>query len=145
MAKMVGIHFFSPFSSLSSSARESTTAFYAADSGLECAMYSDVGNNFATTSQAVANSRVSCAKSQDITPDYTGDSAEGTFTFPINMNDSACAVVTIDKYFVDDPVLGLILQTTITSRGYNLGWDSDTETCDNPSPRRVERGLRITY
>lgn len=74
--------------------------------------------------------------------DHGGSGGEGdpyynvtTFRVLIDPNDltSACAVVTVTKTLVDE----YELETTIDSRGYN--------TCDEASPRRVERGLEYTY
>lgn len=59
------------------------------------------------------------------------DTAEGedaTITYDVQFPNGTCAEVEVQK--IDG-------QTIIDSRGYN--------TCDDSSPRRVERGLRATY
>ena len=51
-----------------------------------------------------------------------------------------CAIVTVKKSYEDiNPVDGYKerLMTYIKSRGYN--------TCDTSNPRRVERGIGVTY
>lgn len=134
---------------LSSSARESTLALYAADSGLECALYhNDNGNKFSFNVPDLGN--VLCAGQQyseglgpgqikyennlDIPP-YTVD----RFTFHIKFIGNSCALIILEKYSAS--VGATYVKTSIESRGYNIGWNSTTKTCDSPSPRRVERVL----
>lgn len=134
---------------LSASARESTSAFYAADSGLECAVY--FSDNFATSSIGVANASVDCIKQQlsyaagTIQYESLGENnKEGRFTFDLKMpNGNACAIVTAKLFYQDHPVLGYVPRTTIESRGYNIGWDGTN--CSQASPKRVERALRYTF
>ncbi len=129
---------------LSASARDSTSAFYAADSGLECAAYHDgaVGNHFSTTTPDVVS--ISCA-GYSPTDSWTYDPLPddgGLFVFSMPLGTSgACAVVSVEKSFDDDD----IATTRIISRGYNVGWDSAAKSCDEPSSRRVERALQLTY
>jgi len=117
---------------LTSSSRESFTAFYAADSGLECALYWDFNQSlFATSSASNPNtSGVSCAGS-NFTNTWTvvgdGNSALTNFSLTFAPNDY-CSDVSVSK------ADGL---TTIESRGYN--------TCDTNNPRRVERAIRATF
>lgn len=132
---------------LASSARESTTAFYAADSGLECAIYS-VDNFLDATGQV----NVECLK-QTLTTDYVSRGSDislpDIFTFDMKMaspGTKACAIITVNQYYADDPDLGVLpATTTIESRGYNLGWNTGARTCSDPSARRVERALRYTF
>jgi hypothetical protein len=140
---------------LSGSARESQFAFYAANSGYECALYWD--NNgyedkpvFATSSNSVGlladPNDIRClgygVKFNDATtnPDNSGQYfAEKTFTIWFNNDESdQCAVVTVRKDHVGhvDGVGGTI-NTEIDSYGYN--------TCDTSNPRRIERGLEVFY
>ncbi len=138
---------------LASSARESTSAFYAADSGLECAIYNvDLPDNFSTTTQtATVNCMGYTMPPLALTATggfyYIADGNEGTFIFHIRMGiptNKSCAIVSIHKYYRDDDDgSGLTLHTTIESRGYNLGWNGTT--CSLASPRRVERALRYTF
>ena len=128
---------------LSASARESTSAFYAADSGLECAVYHV--DNFSTTTPEVAS--VNCAKQTLSQPagtiTYTAlPGGEGQFTFDLKMpNGYACAAVTAKLAYQNVPSIGYIPRTTIESRG----WNSSTSKCDQNSARRVERALRYTF
>jgi hypothetical protein len=117
---------------ISASGRESQHAFYAADTGIECALYWDVQNPsgisaFSTTT----GSTIFCNK------DANNPSNEwvvgGSYTSVINkidfLPDPYCAIVTVTK----DTLGG----TKIESLGYN--------TCDPLNPRRLERAIRVTY
>ena len=142
---------------LSSSARDSTTALYAADSGLECAIYNS--NAFSTSSPDTVN--FDCMSTNFISDNpnplslasstVTYDTQAGKFTFNIKMPESnACAVVTVTEFSQVDPDLSnqLVPKTTIESYGYNLGWGtnaSGVNDCSSPSPRRVERALSYTF
>lgn len=126
-----------------SSGRDSQYAFYAADAGIECAIFWDSGepSKFATST---SGSPISCAGSsivsgQSIAGTTTptriggGGSANPTSIFGFTMNTGQnpvphCAIVTVRKN--PDGT------TRIQSYGYN--------TCIS-GPRRVERGLEVTY
>ncbi|MDB5194039.1 MAG: seg [Parcubacteria group bacterium] len=117
---------------LSSAGRESQYAFYAADSGTECAIYWDAkdpqGYSAFSTSTA---STITCNKdsanpgNQFVTG---GSSAPSTFIVTF-LPDPYCAKVTVTKN-ADNT-------TKIEALGYN--------TCDSSNPRRVERAVRVTY
>lgn len=125
---------------LSSSAKDSTIAFYAADSGLECAQYfNDNGDTFSTSTLPTVNS-FSC-NGAPITPTYTTNPF--VFSFDFNINANSCARVLVRKEYMNISGFGNISVTTITSRGYNTGWNGTT--CSVPSPRRVERALQLSY
>lgn len=137
---------------LSSSGRESQFAFYAADTGIECAIYWDFkGTNiFATSSGSGSRnptpSNPDCvdtfgqaAQTIDITPDSSTISSSTTqFTLTIPNLDAQgssapyCATVTVGK-----SLNGSIIETSIDSRGYN--------TCDTADVNRVERAIRVRY
>ena len=117
---------------ISSSGKDSQNAFYAADTGIECALYWDVQNPsgisaFSTTT----SSTIYCNK------DANNPSNEwvvgGSYTSVINrinfLPDPYCAIVTVTK--------GVNGSTEIESMGYN--------TCNALDPRRVERAVRATY
>lgn len=112
---------------LSASARESQHAFYAADTGVECAIFWDVRNEtgvsaFATTS----TSQIICNESEPLT---VGGAPTSTFSFDFSSTGNPyCAVVTVTKENGT---------TIIQSRGYN--------TCDPLNTRRVERGVGVGY
>lgn len=134
---------------LSSSAKDSTIAFYAADSGLECAQYNnDFENVFATSTLAPNTSGNSASfncNGTSISPEFNAASANDPFVFdfhfPINAN--ACTVVSVEKSYEEVPGLGNVLVTRILSKGYNIGWTGSA--CEEQSSRRVERALQLTY
>ncbi len=106
---------------LSGLGRESQIAFYAADSGTECVLYWDIkGGGISTTTPK----SVSCM-GQNFN---IGGSPKSTFK--LSFNNGACVKVTIDK--------SNLSVTQVDSRGYNL-------ECDLSAPRKVERGVKVTY
>lgn len=116
---------------ISSIGEESQHAFYAADSGLECAFFWDVKHStglsaFSTTT----SSRIKCNYHPVRNPSIwlVGGSEESNFTITF-FPDPYCAKVTVNK--------NSDMSTTIVSRGYN--------TCDTSSVRRTERAIRATY
>lgn len=134
--------------------RESQVAFYAADTGVECALFWDLknpGNGNSAFDPFNGPSVISCngntiqaGDSVPTVPTPTlalvggGGINNSTSTFYINLeplNDSGsgpCAIVRVGKTKV-----GSATTTTIMSRGYN--------TCDLQNTRRLERGLRVIY
>lgn len=147
------------------SGRDSQFAFYAADAGLECALYWDskyiisyidsnpiYGSIFATSSYSgeISSRTIYCAESGVVSgqnlygttsPPVVGRIGLGGDTNPTSIFSflmepgvvsSPCAVVTVRKYYS-----GSNLMTYIKSRGYN--------TCDTSHPRRLERGVEVTY
>lgn len=137
---------------LSFGAKESQYSFYAADSGVECAIYWDFQGKFATSTHSVNPTSVICMN-QDITlndwwdfgtnsmgsptnptNNNQGHTRFGFYLFPNDPTRSDCVIVWVSKSY-DPP--SKIYETTIESRGYN--------TCDEESSRRFERALRVTY
>jgi Tfp pilus assembly protein PilX len=120
---------------IAASGRESQYAFYAADSGAECALYWDVKNPtgisaFATSTVTTINCNQNLSNPSNPTPTSVGGSMSGVSTFTLKfLPDTFCAVVTVTK---DNDGT-----TKIESLGYN--------TCDTTNPRRVERAVRVTY
>ncbi|MFA6270592.1 MAG: pilus assembly PilX N-terminal domain-containing protein [Candidatus Paceibacterota bacterium] len=131
------------------SGRDSQYAFYAADSGTECAVYWDskpaTGSAFATSTSG-DSLNFTCAGSADMNTGQAivgtstlsriggGGSANPTSIFGFVMNQGSdpvnyCAIVTVTK--------NLNGTTYIKSRGYN--------TCDTSNTKRVERGVEVTY
>lgn len=111
--------------------RESQYAFYAADTGAECAIYWDVKNPpgysaFATSTASAINCNKDSANSAN--QFVVGGSNTSTFTMTF-LPDPYCAKVVVTKN-ADNT-------TQIQSYGYN--------TCDSASPRRVERAVKVTY
>jgi len=106
---------------LSGLGRESQIAFYAADSGAECVLYWDIKEGPISTTTSTT---INCLGQS---PSVGGSLIS---TFDLNFNNGACARITIDK--------SVSSVTTVNSRGYNFG-------CDSSLPRKVERGIRVTY
>ncbi len=107
-------------------------AFYAADSGMECALYWDIANPagqsaFATSTGATISCNKDAANSSNQW--VVGGSSISTISTISFLPDPYCASVTVTKN--DNGT------TLIESRGYN--------TCDSASPRRVQRAVRATY
>lgn len=117
---------------ISTAGRDSQIAFYAADSGLECALFWDIKNppggvsafDISTGSTINCNQDASNPGNQWV----VGGSSISVFniTFLPNL---WCASVKVTKNTNNT--------TSIESSGYN--------TCGSGSPRRVERAIRATY
>ncbi|MBX4181433.1 hypothetical protein KW807_01040 [Candidatus Parcubacteria bacterium] len=119
-------------SAISTSGRDSQLAFYAADSGLECALYWDIQNPVGQSAFATSTgTTINCNK--DATNSLNQWVVGGTSVSTINkitfLPDQYCAIVTVTKN--NDGT------TKIESFGYN--------TCDTANPRRVERAVRASY
>ena len=111
---------------LSSLGRDSQFAFYAADTGAECALFWDFkGNSFATSSE----SSIACTGTIIEGMGGKGYGVPSVFTLDF-APEPYCAIVSVTKY-------GSPSKTIIESRGY--------KTCDTTNPRRVERAIRATY
>ncbi len=117
---------------ISFAGRESQTAFYAADTAMECALYWDVYNPTGTTAFATSTGT-------DINCNYTPSNVANHWVVggssvsvmgPMSFYpDLYCATVTVTKNANGT--------TLIESKGYN--------TCSATNPRRVERAVRATY
>ena len=126
---------------ISTSARESQIAFYAANSGLECALRWDNLNGhglrsaFASTSDDITSAKSVRAFCNTVRINETTSSATTEFEFKVNNPNTLngpCAKVKIVK--IPGSPVGK-MTTVIESRGKNI--------CD-ASGRRVERGLKAT-
>ena len=106
---------------LSGLGRESQIAFYAADSGIECVLYWDVKKEVISITTSTT---IECL-GQSLS---VGGSLISSFK--LNFNNGACAKVVVNK--TNSSV------TQVDSYGYNFD-------CDSSLPRKVERGIRITY
>ncbi len=121
---------------LSSAGRESQFAFYAADSGAECALYWDLQESdvFPTREGGARVDRIKC-NGGDVILNTVSESlvkAVTEFTLPLASPSCAEVQVTKRKDAFDN------LETIIESRGKN--------DCDNLSnPNRVERAIRVRY
>ncbi len=130
-----------------SSAKDSELAFFAADAGVECAIFWDTKNSQSQFATSTDGSPINCS-AYSIS---TGNSISGTTTlsriggggnsnptsvFGFVMDQGSdpspyCVIVTVTKYYS-----GSKPKTYIKSRGYN--------TCSD-SNRRIERGEEVTY
>lgn len=116
---------------LTASARESQVAFYAADTGLECALYYDQRENKFDPS-SVSRPTVSCIlPGTQVIP--SGSSTNKTWRWSFEVSPDVCVKVEVNKV----SGIGATSRTTIKSYGYN--------TCDSGDTKRTERGLQVTY
>ena len=134
--------------------KQSQIAFFAANAGIECALYWEVSHGsgvsaFATTSEGAPRtincSDVNMTEGQTIPTGETqatstltrignGGDLNPTSSFGFRLNSGAnsslsCAIVTVTK--------NTDMTTHIFSHGYN--------TCDTTDPNRVERGIEAKY
>lgn len=124
---------------LSSSGRESQFSFYAADSGIECAIYWESLGYFGTSTPPVSPSPVCAGKdiSSDWTKNVNGDNSDITFKFNITNPDDV-----VYPFCVSVVVKKVGYNTTIESRGYNI---CSSGNPDITKPFLVERALRVKY
>ena len=120
---------------LSAAGKESEAAFFAADTGIECALYWDlrVGNTFPNSTEAPRDpdGRIKCNGNENITLTFspvTASAATTKFQLPLSYG---CAYVTVEKTASPERVV-------IESRGRN-------ECGTGVNPARVERALRVRY
>jgi Tfp pilus assembly protein PilX len=99
--------------------QESQRAFYAADTGIECALYWDIKQD---AFNPVSPSSITCAE-QSATVGGVDISS-----FSLTFDDNSCVDVTVDKSDSD---------TIITSLGRSR--------CVSGDPQTVERGLEVRY
>lgn len=123
-------------------ARATNDAFFAADTGAECASYYnrlDINkfpiNNDPATPIICADSSISVTKTVSL-PTYYWN-----FVVPsLGSSNQSCAVVNIEKD-TDPSNPSAVILTVITSKGYNVG----DPTCSSTNPNRVERETQVTY
>lgn len=118
---------------LSSTARQSQFAFYAADSAMECALYWDQQQN--AFSYATPLTSIRCAAT-DIALSSSVSGGTRTTTFSTPCLNGVTASVTVYK------TSGAACSgSTATSCLYANGFN----TCNASDPRRIERGLKVFY
>jgi hypothetical protein len=127
---------------LASVGRDSQYAFYAADSGSECALYWDFRGAFDPTTptrdvqcsmQRVGENIANISADQnDLITGGQGLGVPSRLEFEQN---GRCVKVTVLK----EDVGGGDIRTSIDSRGYNLPCSVTN------SPRKLERAVRLTY
>jgi hypothetical protein len=120
----------------STSAKDTNDAFFAADTGAECALYYDnsLNNAFSPTSTI---SSIACVNySNPIILSHPGGISQvWDFTLTgLGSSGQGCAKVTVDKTDTTTPL------TKITSKGYNKGSPDCVSTTNT-----VERELEVTY
>lgn len=116
---------------LSSTARQSQYAFYAADSAMECALYWDQRMNvFRYDYQGNAASEVRCAGAPitGFISSQSGGVRTSEFSIPCSGGGTQG---TVQVYKNQTGV------TNIYANGFN--------SCSSSDPRRVERGLKVFY
>lgn len=120
---------------LSSTARQSQYAFYAADSAMECALYWDQREN--AFSYASARPSITCgATSIPVSTTVNGSLRTSTFSMPCPEGGHS-ATLTIYKTNGST-----VCNTgTATSCLYASGFN----TCSASDARRIERGLKVFY
>ena len=137
---------------LATSARDSSSAFYAADGGVECALYEDVYDRYTFQIDGTRAGGLNCVTEHSspvsyivITPDPL---KKVEFKFDAKFGDpdgKSCASVKVTKTTID--AVNNIIKTEIDSRGYNSGWDgtNNRNKCDISSAKRVERAIHLSY
>lgn len=118
---------------LSSTAKQSQTAFYAADSALECALYWDQQQGaFAYGSPSGS---ISCTgQTFPLSSSITSNVQKTVFSVTCPGGNSA----QVEIYKASGGATCSQGKTTcIYANGYN--------TCDATNPRRIERGLKVVY
>lgn len=118
---------------LSSSARQSQYAFYAADSALECALYWDQQQNAFSYTAPLTSIRCN-ATDLPLTTSVSGTVRTTTFSVPCP--GGTIADVTVYKTNGATACSGSSTSCLYAS-GYNV--------CDASNSRRIERGLKVFY
>jgi Tfp pilus assembly protein PilX len=106
--------------------QDSQLAFYAADTGIECAFYWDLKDSSSVFLASTPATSFDCGGQtvQNLSKTVSGGTATTTFL----IGDPYCAEVSVIKGSTE---------TRVESRGYN--------TCDPNNVRRVERAVRAIY
>ena len=135
---------------LATSARDSSSAFYASDGGIECALYEDIDPRLTFEFDGINAGGFNCVLEHSAVEvnsiDANGTPPKVVFTFHARFGDASgtsCAVVIVTKTKVD--VDNGIINTKIHSSGYNSGWNESDKTCSSQSAKRVERGIDLSY
>jgi hypothetical protein len=121
------------------SAKNTNNAFFAADTGGECALYYDKLGGSASVFADPSTPTIIC---NNVTVTATENSTS-VWTFNVSglgSDSNSCAVVTITKTSSSDTPP--IVSTSVVSKGYNVG--SGPGTCSPPA-NAVERELDTNY
>ncbi len=125
---------------LAQTGRDSQLAFYAANSGIECALFWDLKHSafrpeFSQRSIECNYNNVSFNMLGTIGGDETVWTHPDLGFFPLGVGDG-CFKISITKV-VKVEEENTTVDTTLVSRGYNV--------CDLDSPRILERAIRVMY
>jgi len=132
--------------------RESEIAFYAADAGMECALYWDYSTNGGHFDFGTGNSTISCMGGNiSINPSaIVGSTQTVNFQATWGTSPTVCAVVTVKKYYnATAPItiesgdvcpLGVTCTRTV-SKGYNV----NCSALLTPNLRTVERSIKAVF
>lgn len=120
---------------LSSSASEGTLSFYAADSGIECALYKERNIANLLTEFGTCNGSTLLSGHEGPFVEQGVASEVYTFQIPFGDNQELCADIVVKRQVAP----GAPYSTLIESKGSNVACD------DTNNPRRVERSVRVTY
>jgi len=120
----------------STSAKDTNNAFFAADTGNECALVNDLGAS--TPFVTLGSSGVVNCGGNSIS--ITGSGPWDFVLANIGSTGTSCAKVKVTK---TTTVIGGVTYTTTTivSKGYNIGDSS----CNSTNPDRIERELVTAY
>ena len=116
------------------SAKDANDAFFAADTGAECALYYDRFDNNAFSGSEIT---MSCAGNPVSNFSFDGIDTWSFSILNLCSTGKSCANVTVLK---DD---NFPTVTTLTSKGYNVADISDGKCV--PISKSVERELEVTY
>lgn len=128
---------------LSSLGRDSQYAFYAADSGAECALYWDLRHQYFSPAGVPDGVTPTCDGTTVVPDPFSGYGIPMTFEFELKgetPSANLCTRVGVTKY-EDNPLTeNEEPRTIIVSNGYNT-------PCENieSNPRALERTVRLTY
>ncbi len=137
---------------ISASGRDSRIAFFAADSGVECALFHDLKGStngaftFAKPNGVDQIGTISCG-GFNLSPDVANQGSQAVTTFYFNVSDTpkACSIVRVVKATAADGAIS----TLIESRGYNNHCVITDPTPSNPlieeGSRNLERSIQVTY
>ena len=118
---------------LTAANRHSQEAFYAADTGIECALYWDLKNPGLS---AFATSNTATIYCNAINFTVGGSSGQSNFTITF-LPQKYCTEVRVTRRRAQPSALPPIKSTTIEALGYN--------DCDSTNPRRVQRAIGVSY
>lgn len=118
------------------SAKATNEAFYAADTGVECALFNDKSENPGFFDGA---SKIFCLNDYLTLDNFS--SPWGFILTGLGEEGRSCAKVVVTKYL--DPIDGVTIRTTINSKGYDVG-QGYPSSCD-PVLNSVEREVETNY